>query len=83
VRIVTYRNTEVVIDVEAAADGYVVLSDPWHPWWQASVDGQHVPMLRANVLFRAVWVPTGSHTLRFEFRPLAGLWRQVKALTGF
>jgi hypothetical protein len=83
VRIVTYRNTEVVIDVEAAADGYVVLSDPWHPWWQASVDGQHVPMLRANVLFRAVWVPTGSHTVRFEFRPLAGLWRQVKALTGF
>ena len=83
VRIVSYRNTEVVIDVEAPAEGYVVLNDPWHPWWQASVDGQHVSMLRANVLFRAAWVPAGSHSVRFEFRPLAGLWRRVKALTAF
>jgi hypothetical protein len=82
-RIVAYRTTEVVIDVDAPVEGYLVLNDPWHPWWQASVDGQTVPMLRANVLFRAVWVPTGSHTVRFAFRPLAGLWRRVKTLTAF
>ncbi|HEX2725664.1 MAG TPA: hypothetical protein VHN20_07575, partial [Beijerinckiaceae bacterium] len=80
-RIVAYSNTDVVIDVEAAAAGYVVLNDPWHPWWQVSVDGQPVPMLRANVLFRAVWVPAGSHAVRFEFRPLAGLWRWLRAFT--
>jgi hypothetical protein len=79
-RIVAYRNTEVVIEIDAAAEGYLVLNDPWHPWWEATVDGQAVPVLRANVLFRAVVVPSGGHTVRLEFRPLTGLWRQIKTL---
>jgi hypothetical protein len=77
VRLVSYRNTDIVIDVEAATRGYVVLNDPWHPWWFATVDGQSASIIRANVLFRAVLVPAGHHTLRFEFKPLAGAWRQV------
>jgi hypothetical protein len=77
VRLVSYQNTEVVIDVETASRGYVVLNDPWHPWWFAAVDGESAPIIRANVLFRAVLVPAGHHTLRFEFKPLAGAWRQV------
>jgi hypothetical protein len=77
VRLVSYRNTEVAIDIDAASQGYVVLNDPWHPWWFATVDGQSAPIIRANVLFRAVLVPAGRHTLRFEFKPLAGAWRQL------
>ena len=57
--------------------GYVVLNDPYHPWWSAAVDGAEAPVLRANVLFRAVAVPPGRHTVRFEFRPLAGAWREL------
>jgi hypothetical protein len=79
VRIVTYRNTEILIDVETASSGYLVLYDPWHPWWFASIDGRSAPILRANVLFRTVPVPAGRHTVRFEFRPLAGAWRQIEA----
>ena len=78
VRIVSYRNSEVVVEVDAAAPGYVVLYDPWHPWWFATVDGRDAPVIRANVLFRTVPVPAGRHTVRFHFRPLAGAWRQIK-----
>jgi hypothetical protein len=78
-RIASYRNTEVVIEADAPAGGYVVLNDPWHPWWFATVDGRGAPMLRANVLFRAVAVPPGRHTVRFTFRPLAGAWRELTA----
>jgi hypothetical protein len=76
-RLASYRNTEVVIDVESASRGYVILNDPWHPWWFATVDGQSAPIVRANVLFRAVLVPAGHHTLRFEFKPLDGAWGQL------
>lgn len=72
VRLRTYENTNVVIEVETDRAGWVVLNDVWHPWWAAEVDGQAVPIQKANVLFRAVEVPAGKHVVQFEFRPFAG-----------
>jgi hypothetical protein len=77
-RIVSYRNGEVVIAADSPDGGWVVLNDLWHPWWFADIDGRPAPMLRANVLFRALAVPAGHHTLRFQFRPLAGAWAQLR-----
>ncbi|MFL5169480.1 MAG: hypothetical protein ACJ8CX_02295, partial [Microvirga sp.] len=78
-RVVAYRNNEVVIEADSPRGGYVVLNDPYHPWWFAAVDGAEAPVLRANVLFRAVAVPPGRHMVRFDFRPLAGAWRELTA----
>jgi len=76
-RIVSYRNTEVVLEADSLDGGWVVLNDLWHSWWRVSVDGEPADLLRANVLFRAVGVPPGRHTVRFAFSPLAGAWRQL------
>jgi hypothetical protein len=76
-RIVSYHNAEVVLEADSPDGGWVVLNDLWHPWWFASLDGRPAELLRANVLFRAVAVPPGRHTVRFDFRPLAGAWRQL------
>jgi hypothetical protein len=78
VRIARYANTEVVLEADSPDGGWVVLNDLWHPWWFAEVDGKPAPMLRANVLFRAVAVPPGRHTVRFRFRPVAGAWAQLR-----
>ena len=78
-RILTYRNTEVAVEADSPDGGFLVLNDLWHPWWLAEVDDRPAEMLRANVLFRAVAVPPGRHSVRFTFRPVAGalrsLWR--------
>ena len=73
------RTTNTVIDIEADSPdgGWVVLSDVWHPWWYARIDGSPAPLRRANVLFRAVEVPAGRHTVRFEFRPFAGALHEI------
>jgi hypothetical protein len=71
-RIVSYRNTEVVIETDSPAASLLVLNDIWHPWWRACVDRDEADILKANVLFRAVVVPPGKHTVRFSFHPLAG-----------
>ena len=71
-RIVSYRNTEIVIETDAPAASLLLLNDIWHPWWRASVDGLSTEVLKANVLFRAVAVPPGRHVVRFAFDPIAG-----------
>ena len=47
-RIVSYRNSEVAIEADSTAGGYVVSNDPYHPWWFAAVDGAEAPVLRAQ-----------------------------------
>lgn len=67
-----YENTHIEITVDANDAGFVVLNDVWHPWWKASVDGEPVEILKANVLFRAVPVPAGRHKVTFDFTPFEG-----------
>ncbi len=71
-RILSYANSEVVIEAKGEDGGWVVLNDIWHPWWTVTVDDRPAELLRANVLFRAVAVPPGEHVVRFTFRPFAG-----------
>jgi hypothetical protein len=58
----------VELHVQLSRPGYVVLLDRFDPNWHATVDGQEVPILRANLLFRAVRASAGRHTVRFFYR---------------
>ena len=77
VAITSYANTRIVLDADSPDGGFVVLNDIWHPWWVADIDGTPAPILRANVLFRAVAVPPGQHRVTFVFRPFGGAIREL------
>jgi uncharacterized membrane protein YfhO len=47
----------------------VVLADSYDPGWKATLDGASVPVLRANVGFRAVQAPAGEHRIEYVYRP--------------
>ena len=49
--------------------GLLVLNDTCYPGWQATVDGVETPIYRANTYFRAVEIPSGRHTVAFEYKP--------------
>lgn len=70
-RIVTYSRNSVIIDVQASEAGILVLHDIHYPGWEALVDGERRPVLRANLLFRGVEVPAGRHRIEFHFRPIS------------
>ena len=67
--IVSYSPEQITIDVDAARDSYLVLTDAYYPGWVATVDGQPVPIDRADILFRAVKVPAGQHRVELHYQP--------------
>jgi O-antigen/teichoic acid export membrane protein len=72
-----YTINEVLIDVEMAGEGWLVLADSYFPGWKAygrplgagESEEMQVPIYRANGNFRAVHLPGGAHTVRFKYAP--------------
>ncbi len=56
-------------EIEAASDSWLVVAATDYPGWVAEVDGASVPIERANLAFRAVWLKAGEHTVTFSYRP--------------
>ena len=77
VRILSYQNTEIIIEAQSETGGFVTLNDSWDDWWQVEVDGKVARIERANVAFRAVGVPPGKHQIRFVFRPFSGALNEI------
>ena len=77
VRVVSYAPERSVWRVTTDRPGYLFTGDAYYPGWEAELDGRPVPLYRANLAFRAVYVPEGTHTVEFRFEPVsvrAGLW---------
>lgn len=77
-RLLHYGHTRVSVEAESPAGGWVVLTDSWHPWWTATVDGTPATVERADVIFRAVRVPPGRHRVEFVFRPFRGALDELR-----
>jgi hypothetical protein len=66
-----YSPNRLEIEADLSAPGFLVLSEVWHPGWQAADDGEPVPIYRADGLLRGVYLSPGSHRLVFAYRPLS------------
>jgi len=55
--------------VEASAQGFVFLSEPFYQEREAFVDGQRVTPVRADLAFTAIPVPAGSHQVELRYTP--------------
>jgi len=56
------------IEANAARPALLVMSEIFYPGWRARVDGQVVPLMRADDVISAICLPAGEHhiTLRYE-----------------
>lgn len=68
-----YSDIRITINVTTEDEAYLILNDAYYPGWKATVNGEDVPVYRANVMFRAVPVPAGDSEVIFYFEP--DLWR--------
>jgi hypothetical protein len=63
-----YRPNHMSYKVSLDQHSLVVFSDIYYEGgWHASIDGEPVPLLRANYILRALPVEAGVHTVEFSF----------------
>ncbi len=71
VSIAKYSGNEVIVKSNQACAGWLVLADSYFPGWLAFIDEQDTPLYKADYNFRAVFVPSGEHTIRFKYSPVS------------
>ena len=68
--VVSYGIQDMTLHVRASGRNFLFLSEVYYPaGWKAAIDGNDVPILKTNYLFRGIIVPPGDHTIRLEFTP--------------
>ncbi len=77
----SYRTTDIAIQTMSDVPKLLFLSDVYDSGWRASVDGTPAELLRADFDFRAVAVPSGTHTVRMQYRPVS--FRLGLLISGF
>jgi len=70
-----YTARRISLTVKRSVPGFLVLSEIYYPkGWTARLNGEEIPIHKTNYLLRGVEIPTGSHTLEFEFKPKSHTW---------
>jgi Bacterial membrane protein YfhO len=64
-----YENQVVNIQASLNQAGMLVLADSFYPGWNAYVNGRQAKVYRANLFFRAVQLPLGTHSVEFRYQP--------------
>jgi hypothetical protein len=76
----TRTANRIRVDLHTAQPAILVFNEPYFRGWRAFSGATEVPVLRANVLFRAVALPPGDHAITLEFAPRSwriGWWLSV------
>ncbi|MFH1428589.1 MAG: YfhO family protein [Candidatus Margulisiibacteriota bacterium] len=81
IAITKYEPERVQISTTTSGDGMLVISDAYYPGWYAYMDGEEVPIFRANYVMRAISLPKGHHYIEFRYEPLSVIWGLAISLT--
>lgn len=83
VSLVQYAPEGSTYEVSTANGGLMVLSEVHYPvGWTATVDGQEVPLVRANYVLNAIEVPAGRHEVQMRFEPAGMTSARVLSMAG-
>jgi len=70
IELTSYRPDHLIYEYSAPKDAMAVFSEIWYDkGWKAFVDGDEVPIVRANYVLRAAQLPGGKHKVEFKFEP--------------
>ncbi len=51
---------------------FLVYNDSFHRSWKGFINGREVPIYRANMAFKGLWIPEGQSEVVFSYQPWGG-----------
>lgn len=72
IELTQYTPDRLVYTSNSNSEQLAVFSEVWYgpdKGWTVTVDGEEIPMLRANYILRSAIIPAGQHEVVFEYQP--------------
>ena len=67
IELTNYANPgNLFYESQSVENGIAVFSEVYYKTWRAFIDGEEVPVLRANYILRAIEIPAGKHQIEFR-----------------
>jgi len=67
--LISFAPEAISVQTKSSSAAILCLSLVYYPGWQATLDGQPTPLLRADTALTALVVPAGDHTVQLRFQP--------------
>jgi len=68
-QLLDYTPNYISLTVEAKSHGLLLYRDGYDKAWKASVNDASTPVYRANIGFKAIYLPKGTHQVTFSYQP--------------
>lgn len=69
--VLLYKPNEIIISTKSSHNKLLFLSDVYFPGWKATIDDKQVLILRADYVFRSISIPSGTHLVKFVYKPMS------------
>ena len=70
INLTSYKANHLSYEFSSTKEQFAVFSEIFYnKGWNAYIDGELVPHVRANYVLRAMTIPAGKHTIDFKFEP--------------
>ena len=61
---------QIFLEIDAPHHGIVYWSDSFDKRWEVKINGKDHPLLKANLNFKAFFIPKGFHKISLRFNPI-------------
>ena len=68
---ILWKNNVISCEISTNKDALLAVNSQYFPGWNAYVDGERIPIFRANYLFQGIEVPKGKHVIEFKYIPIS------------
>ena len=76
-----YNSNQIKAEITRNEPGFLVLGEIWYPpGWQATLNGEEIPIIRTNYILRGFEIPAGTHVFEMKLEPVwykPGRWMSI------